>query len=100
MKKVVISISKINQYGSTKIISGLGFIAENNLIAICKNKAGKTYKRVFEDCIKDCHPIINKPNEFKGTYYEIREIEVETKSGNYATIETTIEYSIWYKLVN
>ncbi len=100
MKKAIISISKINQYGYTKIASGLGFIAENNLILKCTNRQGKQYSRVFEDCIKDCHPIVNKPNEFKGTYYEIREIDVETKSGNYSTIETTVEYSIWFKLLN
>ncbi len=98
MKKVFCSITKLGKSGSFKIFFGIGFIADDNLIAYCKSKAGKTYKRVFEDCIKDCKPIPNRPNEFKGIFYEIKEIEVESKPNSFSTIEITVEYSIWYKL--
>ena len=59
---------------------------------------------MFEDCVKDCHPVAGKEGEFKGAHYEIREIEVETKNGSgeftgYDKREIEIEYSVWYKLV-
>lgn len=39
------------------------------------SKKGTPYIRVFEDCIKDCHSIPNRDKEYKGGYYEIREVE-------------------------
>ena len=51
------------------------------------------------------HAVPNRPDEFKGTLYEIREIEVETKNSSgestgYETREIEVEYSVWYKLVD
>ena len=40
-----------------------------------------------------------KPNEFKGYYDEIKEIEAETKYGNYQTVEIQTEYKVWYKII-
>ena len=81
MKKVVYSVSRTNRYGSTKM-TGLGFITESDLIIACNGKSGKAYIRVFKDCVKNCHAVPNRPDEFKGTLYEIREIEVETKNSS------------------
>ena len=41
-----------------------------------------------------------KPGEHTGGYYEIREVEVETKNGAKETIEVQIDYKIWYKFVD
>ena len=103
MKKVVYSISRFSKFGNTKMI-GVGFITDKDLIIACVSQKGNPYIRVFEDCVKDCHPIAGKEGEFKGPHYEIREVEVETKNGSgeftgYDKREVEIEYSVWYKLV-
>lgn len=104
MKKVVYSVSRNNRFGSNKL-TGVGFITDADLIIACVSKKGNAYIRVFEDCVKNCHAIQGRDGEFKGAHYEIREIEVETKSGSgkftgYDKREIEVEYSIWYKLVD
>ena len=104
MKKVVYSVSRNNRFGSNKL-TGLGFITENDLIIACMSKKGNAYIRVFEDCVKNCHAVSGRDGEFKGAYYEIREIEFEKKTSSgestgYETREIEVEYSIWYKLVD
>ena len=103
MKKVVYSISRFSKFGNTKM-TGVGFITDKDLIIACVSQKGNPYIRVFEDCVKDCHPVAGKEGEFKGAHYEIREIGVETKNGSgeftgYDKREIEIEYSVWYKLV-
>ena len=98
MKKVVYNITRYRQQELIKI-SGLGYITDTDLIIACTSKEGKPYIRVFEDCIKDCHPIPHKTNEYAGGYYEIREVQVEVKDA-YETKEVQLEYKIWYKLVD
>lgn len=97
MKRVVYSISRLNKFGSSKM-TGVGFITDEDLVIACVSQKGNPYIRVFEDCVKDCHPVTGKEDEYKGVYYEIREIEIE-KNGSYETHEIEIEYSVWYKLV-
>ena len=104
MKKVVYSVSRNNRFGSNKL-TGLGFITESDLVIACMSKKGNAYIRVFEDCVKNCHAVQGRDGEFKGAHYEIREVEVETKSGSgeftgYDKREIEVEYSIWYKLVD
>ena len=104
MKKVVYSVSRNNRFGSNKL-TGVGFIADADLVIACVSKKGNAYIRVFEDCVKNCHAIQGRDGEFKGAHYEIREIEFEKKnsSGESTGIETReieVEYSIWYKLVD
>ena len=104
MKKVVYSVSRNNRFGSNKL-TGVGFITDADLIIACVSKKGNAYIRVFEDCVKNCHAVPGRDGEFKGVHYEIREVEVETKSGSgeftgYDKREIEVEYSIWYKLVD
>ena len=99
MKKVVYSVTRYGKTGQTKV-TGLGYITDTDLIIACQSKENKPYIRVFEDCIKDCHPIPYKPGEHSGGYYEIREVEVEAKNGAKETIEVQIDYKIWYKFVD
>ncbi len=99
MKKVVYSVTRYRKDELIKM-SGLGYITDTDLIIACVSQNGKAYIRVFEDCIKDCHPIPDKPGEHKGGCYEIREVEVETKNGSKDTREIELEYKIWYKFVD
>ena len=97
MKKVVYSISRLSRFGNNKM-TGVGFITDEDLVIACVSQKGNPYIRVFEDCVKGCHPVAGKEGEFKGAHYEIREVEIE-KNGSYDTREIEIEYSVWYKLV-
>ena len=98
MKKVVYNISKFNKFGNNKL-SGVGFITDKDLIIACVSQKGNPYIHVFEDCVKNCHAIQGRDGEFKGSHYEIREVEFE-KNGSYETREIEVEYSVWYKLVD
>lgn len=104
MKKAVYSVSRNNQYGSNKL-TGLGFVTDRDLIIACNGKSGKAYIRVFEDCVKNCHAILSREGEFKGTLREIREVVFEKKtpsgeSAGFETREIEVEYSVWYKFVD
>ena len=81
-------------------ISGLGYITDTDLVIACMSKAGKPYIRVFEDCVKNCHPIPDKQGEYKGAHYEIREVQLDTGKDNYETREIELNYNIWYKFVD
>ena len=99
MKKVYFSVKR---YKRNELIElkGVGFITDTDLVIACISQNNKPYIRVFEDCIKDCHAIPYRPNEYQGEYYEIREIEIDTGKNNYDTREIQLDYKIWYKLVD
>ena len=104
MKKVVFSVTKQGRYENTKA-TGVGYITDTDLITACVSKNGKPYIRVFEDCVKNCHAISGRDNEYRGAHYEIREIEFEKKTSSgdstgYETREVEINYSIWYKITD
>ena len=104
MKKVVFSVTKQGRYENTKT-TGVGYITDTDLITACVSKSGKPYIRVFEDCVKNCHAISGRDNEYRGAHYEIREIEFEKKTSSgdstgYETREVEINYSIWYKITD
>ncbi len=99
MKKVVFSVIKAGR--NENRMSGVGYISETDLLIPALSKNGKAYIRVFEDCIKHCHKIANENNEYKGTFWELREIEFETRNGSgYEKREVEITYYILYKLVD
>ncbi len=87
MKKVIYSITKLGKTENTKF-TGVGYITDEELITANVSKNGKPYIRVFE-CIKDCHPVINTKDEYKGAYYEIVE---------YDGRDIEVNYYVWYKL--
>ena len=104
MKKVVFSVTKQGRYENTKT-TGVGYITDTDLITACVSKNGKPYIRVFEDCVKNCHAISGRENEYRGAHYEIREIEFEKKTSSgdstgYETREVEFNYSIWYKITD
>lgn len=99
MKKVIYSVKKLGKFEVNQI-SGIGYITQTDLITSGIGKNGKSYVRIFEDSLRYCHQVLNRPNEYKGIVYEIHEILVETKNGSTEYREITFEYEIWYKLVD
>lgn len=99
MKKVAYSVTKVGRYENTKM-KGVGFISDADLVFACVSKNGNPYIRVFEDCVKQCHPVLNSDNEFKGAHYEIREVEFEREDGSKETREIEVSYYIWYKILD
>ena len=95
MKKVVFSVTKLGRTEQT--ISGIGYVTDQDLITACMGKNGKPYIRVFEDCLKDCFPV--SESEYKGEYYELRDMEFTTKYGSKEIREIEVDYSIWFKYV-
>ena len=101
MKKVVYTVTKVGKTENTKM-TGLGYVTDKDLIIACISKNQKPYIRVFEGAVKDCHKVINTTNEYKGAYYEVKEIEFETKnsagqSTGFEKREIEMNYYIWYK---
>ena len=89
-KKVAYSVTQYSGNDNYRY-KGIGKLIGNDLYMFGN--------KVLEDITKYCHPIPYKKNEFKGYYDEIKEIELETKFGNYQTIEVQTEYKVWYKII-
>lgn len=87
MKKVIFSVAKLGKVENTKV-TGVGYITDEDLITANISKSGKPCIRVYS-CVKNCHPITNSTDEFKGAYYEIVE---------YDGRDIEVNYYIWYKL--
>lgn len=97
MQKVIYSVTRLARPENVKS-KGIGYVSGEYLITACLSKQNKPYVKSYP-CIKDCHPVPNAKNEFKGTYYEFVEVEVE-KKGSYETIEIEVDYYIWYKYID
>lgn len=82
MKKVAFSVIKAGR--NENRMSGVGYITDTDLLVPAISKKGKAYIRVFEDCIRHCHKVPGENNEFKGTFYELKDIEFETRNGSEA----------------
>ena len=65
MKKVAFSVNNARRQ-SDKRLSGFGYLSEGNLLCPCISKNNKPFIRVFDDVEQHCHPIKDKPDEFKG----------------------------------
>ena len=84
MKKVIYSITKLGKVENTKV-TGIGYITDEDLITANVSKTGKPYIRIFP-CVKNCHPVMNSTDEFKGAYYEIVEYNERDIEVNYYTV--------------
>ena len=99
MKKVVYSVQKIGKQENPKV-TGLGYLADKDLVIACISQKGKPYIKVFDDVREYCHPIVGRDGEFKGEYTEHCEIDVEKEHNGHSsmeTIEIEITYKIWFK---
>ncbi len=97
-KKVKYDITK---YGKNKTFhfSGIGEIDEENLYTEYQNKAGETVEHIYEDCLKDLHPVLDKPNQLKGGFFEYENIQYENNKGQIINYETEVDYKIWLKII-
>jgi len=71
---------------------GYGVIEGNDIVVY----HDKTEVKRYEDCIRYCRPIPNKPHQFSGSYYLIEEVEIDT-GYSYDTREIEVTYDVWYK---
>ena len=78
--------------------TGLGYVTDEDLIIACISKNQKPYIRVFEDCVKNCHSVIGKQDEFAGAHYELHLVEFEFKN-SFETREIEVQYNIWFKII-
>lgn len=99
MKKVVYSVKKVGKVRVDQL-SGIGYITNEDLITSGISKNGKSFIRIFEDCLRYLHQIPHKDNEYKGTIYEMHDLPIETKNGSIEYREFTLEYEIWYKVID
>ena len=100
MKKVAFSVNNARRQ-SDKRLSGFGYLSEGNLLCPCISKNNKPFIRVFDDVEQHCHPIKDKPDEFKG-YVSMYYTEVPVyreKDGSYDVVDLEVEYQVWYKLI-
>ena len=72
---------KLGKIENTKV-TGIGYITDEDLITANVSKTGKPYIRIFL-CVKNCHPAMNSPDEFKGAYDEMDEDNERDIDGNY-----------------
>ena len=89
MKKVIYVVTKVTK-GENLKFKGIGYLTEKDLLTVSTTKDNKPYISIYEDCLKDCHPVNGSKDEFKGCYYELAEYEGH---------EYQKTYYIWYKLV-
>ncbi len=98
MKKVFFTVTKAGK--NERRMSGVGYILnDKDLLIPVQGNNGKMYIKILEDCIKYCHKAPNATNEYKGTYWEIVEIEFEASNGSgFVKKEIERTYYVWYKL--
>ena len=95
MAKVVYCISRRNRDNK---MTGVADLSDGTLCV----RANKGREIVFEDIFKYCHPIINKPNQYKGYItlaYEDVPVYDKCKN-NYKIIDyMEVGYYVWFKYV-
>lgn len=89
-KKVKFSLTKFTKKGSFRFV-GYGEIDDENLY---------TKSKTYEDCIRYCHKLPNTTNEFKGSFNEFEEIEIENDKGHLVNLEIENCYLLWFRVLN
>jgi hypothetical protein len=74
MQKVVFSVSKVNKDDR---LTGVGYLADSNLIVPAMSGKGKSYIRVFEGVTEKCRLIPTTTDEYHSPHshrvYELQE---------------------------
>ena len=73
IKKVIYSVTRVGKKENQKF-SSLGYITDADLLIARVSKNSKPYIRVFENCVKNCHPFIGKQDEYSGSHYELNNL--------------------------
>lgn len=89
-KKVKFSLTRYTKKGSYRF-TGYGEIDNENLY---------TKKKVYEDCIKSCHKMLNKSNEYKGSFFQYETIEFVNDRNNLVELELEVDYDLWFRILN
>ena len=89
-RKVKFSLTRYTKNGSYRF-NGYGEIDNENLY---------TYNKVYEDCIRNCHKVINKSNEFKGSFSQFEEIEFINDKNMLVELEVEVNYQLWFRILN
>lgn len=101
MQKVVYSVSKVNHRDEK--MTGVGYLAEGNLLIPAISSKGNPYIRVFENVADKCKPIGQNATEFKG-YITVAYTDVAVKREKDDSKDVVdyleIEYSVWFKYVD
>lgn len=89
-KKVKFSLTRYTKKGSYRF-TGYGEIDNENLY---------TKKKVYEDCIKNCHKMLNKSNEYKGSFFQYETIEFVNDRNNLVELGLEVDYDLWFRILN
>lgn len=89
-KKVKFSLTRYTKKGSYRF-TGYGEIDNENLY---------TKDKVYEDCIKSCHKLMNKSNEYKGSFYQYETIEFVNDRNYLVELELEVDYDLWFRILN
>jgi len=89
-KKVKYSLTRYAKKGSYRFM-GYGEIDNENLYT--KNK-------VYEDCIRKCHKVLNKSNEFKGSFYQYENITFTNDRDQLVELEIEVDYDLWFRILD
>lgn len=108
MKKVIFSVSKAKK---DEKVSGVGYLADGNLLIAAISNKGNPYIRVFEDVLEKCKPVSKEQNEFKGdleviytdvpVFKSVDHDNDESKKGSYEILDSvSVTYHIWFKYLD
>lgn len=89
-KKVKFSLTRYTKKGSYKFI-GYGEIDNENLY---------TKNRIYEDCINQCHKMLNKSNEYKGSFYQFETFEFTNSRDELVELELEVDYDLWFRILD
>ena len=89
-KKVKFSLTKFTKKGSFRF-TGYGEIDNENLY---------TYNKVYEDCIRYWHQMINFENEYRGSFSLFETIEITNDKNQLVEIEVENDYTLWYRVLD
>ena len=88
-KKVKFSLIRFSKKGSYRF-TGLGQVDNENLY---------TKNRIYEDCIRYCHKLLNSTNQFKGNFTQIEQVAFYNDKDQYVNLEIEVSYQLWFKVI-
>jgi len=90
MKKVKFSLTKYTKRGPYRFY-GYGKIDNESL---------HVSNKVYEDCIRHCHKLIDKTDEYKGSFYQFETVEFENDRGQLFELELEVNYDLWFRILD
>ena len=89
-RKVKFSLTKFTKKSSFRF-TGYGEIDNENLY---------TYNKVYEDCIRYCHKMMNFENEYRGSFSLFETIEITNDRNQLVEIEVENDYTLWFRVLD